>query len=458
MPASRSILARGLEGAGPTGAVLDGGPAAPHRDGPADHGRAARQVTVATDDVGTRGRRHVQQGDADAGGPGRQPVEGRGEGAPDRPTRSVTARPRPRPGPAARSCRRGPWPSPPVRPWWHPGSPVSPRRTGGGPPVGGSTSVRPHPMRRSWPQRWLMATTHTRRFPGSAGNSMLYPLYDPTPNAAPTSGRNPVASCRVTKVPSTLTLTSTGSKRVHVQGPSTDACPVGSRGVDRVHGADRVGPALDGQVLAAQQAVLAARAHVRGPDTDAVQPGRKVREPEVESVVRTDGGERRAHVGAGEVGDHVVDAALGSDLDHDGRPRVRVGHPAAHPDAGTLGRDGVQVAEGCGARGVRLGRAQAAGEDHHGTQQGGRRDRSRRAPTGPPVARWFRHVDHELSSSPAARTGAAGHPSPESVTGRARPMGSVGCVSPGWSRCPRPPGAVTPTRDGPRPGRRRPGP
>ena len=71
-----------------------------------------------------------------------------------------------------------------------------------------------------------------------------------------------------------------------------------------------------------------------------------------------------------------------------------------------------------------------------------------RAPTGPPVARWFRLVDHELSSSPAARTSAAGHPSPESVTGRARPMGSVGCVSPGWSRCPRPPGAVTPSVDG----------
>ena len=179
MPASRSILARGLEGAGPTGAVLEGAPPLPTAMAPPItavlHGRSRLPLMT----LAPGGDGDVQQGDADAGGPGRQPVERTWRRRRRRPTRSVTARPRPRPGPAARSCRRGPWPSPPARPSWHPGSPVSPRRTGGGPPVAGSTSVRPHPMRRSWPQTLVDGHHAHQAVPGIGRELDAVPLVRP---------------------------------------------------------------------------------------------------------------------------------------------------------------------------------------------------------------------------------------------------------------------------------------
>ena len=52
---------------GPDRRGAGGGPAAPHRDGPADHGRAAGRSRLPLMTLARRGRRHVQQGDADAG-------------------------------------------------------------------------------------------------------------------------------------------------------------------------------------------------------------------------------------------------------------------------------------------------------------------------------------------------------------------------------------------------------
>ena len=195
-------------------------------------------------------------------------------------------------------------------------------------------------MRRSWPQRWLMATHAHRRFPGSAGNSMLYPLVRKTPRRTGAHvGTEPRGQLPGDEGPVHADADlDTRVRRCMSRAHPARRVPVGAGASTASTAPIGSAPPLTVRFLQPSRRSSRTRAHVLGPDADAVQPGREVREPEVESVVRTDGGERRAHVGAGEVGDHVVDAALGSDLDHDGRRvLLRVGHPAAHPDAGRPG-------------------------------------------------------------------------------------------------------------------------